>query len=387
MQVSPSLGQVLRQRRQERGLSQAALARRVGLTQQAIAYLEQAPPASRPHPAHLYMICDALDVSLHDMLRDSAVTTCDAEFDAFLRRRIEVAIYPSREGAAGQAIAQLSYAEQRRKRGYPHDAEQEARAVIERLTPLLDGQPEDTELALLLFEAHDLAIAAALELHRADVIGVAMRDCARMRFLAEGPLQGDPEATARVLVRLADVYMLSGLPDRLRQGWAVVNHYLTLVHEPALVLNGLRLKAALARRLGYGKEMVAIVAQIDRVVERHLIDWMIVSFVYQGLGLNLAFLSSAAKREAVRAMGMAEAAFAHARARGGHDTHVEALLLRSRAVIAATPGPGSDFVTARSCAEQGRTLAAQSQRARTLRHCEAVLQAVQEDRLLSAFPE
>ncbi|HZO26879.1 MAG TPA: helix-turn-helix transcriptional regulator [Chloroflexota bacterium] len=388
-----TLGVVIRRLRERRGLSQAALARCVGVDQQAISQIEAAPPGSQPRLAHLCLIADTLDVSPYELLASSRDSVEPAQranlllrLGDFLAIRVEHQLATGHGGIVGRARRRLIYAEERRRRGFPCEAAEEACDVASVLRPHLQTVGDDVEVAATLFSAHDLFIRSSMEIHTRQALSDVRAACSHMdALIAETSLGQQRDAQAKALLRRADLCMLSG--DRqLHTGWEAVERGLSLAAMPSLRLDLLRVKAGLAKRLGLMKDVTSAARMIDRAVDGGDVDAATVSFVYQGLSGNLAAISRHGRRDGMRKVKEARLAYDESVKNGTGDSHIESLILRSEAMLAATTGYGSDLELAASAAQRGLELAQAANRTRTLRHCQIVLDAARNHRLLDAFP-
>jgi transcriptional regulator with XRE-family HTH domain len=365
------LGGAVRRRRQVLGFSQAALADRVGLSQQAITQIEA---GGGVRPAHFVSICDALDTRAHDLLLDAMEDPYWPELDPLLVDRVMGINQPTGCDAFARSMRRLIYAEERRRRGFPREAEAEADAVIARLRPLIKQNPHDVELAALLLEAHDLRLAAGV--HACDPeSGRALKAiCRDMIRLARERLPHACEAEARAILRLADICRVVSGPD-IATGLDASERCAALARDPILAIEGLRARAGMALLAGNLATTRQALNAMRVKIEKHGVNKIKVATFYQSIAWTLATMSFDEKRAGLGVIAESERIYNDVRARGYEEPEVEAMILRSKALIAATPGPGSDLDLARVTAESGRGVAEAAGRTRLVRHCELVLTA------------
>ncbi|GEM_PF-6940526 len=384
------LGQTLRALREQRGLSQAGLALRTGLSQQAISRIEQAPAGAMVRDDHLVTICEALGARPRDVLDQSAVSLDSAasrRLDHYLMWRVRQAIRPDTVDLVAGLSRQVAFAEQLRKMGHTAEALERVRAITIQLRPVVTGRPCDVELATVLLEADDLMAALTIEHFTGEVVRVVEGICREMAALGDGILGLDAsECLARARIRLAEAYLVSGERRLLAPGLAASEQGSTLTRVPETRLHALGARAAILRRLGRHVTVEEIAEQIDDEVREGGVTPSSVSLVHQGLSINLAARPASRRQRGHERLGLAQDAYERSAAAYGADTHMLSLLHRSRALLYAVAGPDCDLEAARASAEQGLALAMAGEWRRTALHCQLVLDAAQQRQPLTEFP-
>lgn len=365
------LGDAVRDARRRQGLNQAGLASRVGLTQQTIAHYE----AGHVPPPILYLLARALRLSPYDLIRGSEAHL-DSQWKINLASLVAAQEFETLSVSVESIPAckeLLRTAIDRRRSGRPDQGQHMAEHVIDTLEHQRPERQVDVDLAMILWQAYAVHAAAVTELYPANVHMLVMTDCAKMLALAQGPLRCWPDAEAGALYRQADIFMLSGRPDRLQSAWDAVERSRSLTSVWITKLHGLRVQAAVLRRQGPGqlKALQRIVRTVD--ADAHRVDPLTQAFVKQGLSLNLLALGSHSHAESLRLIEEAESAYDAA---GREDSHIWGLIQRTRAVLAAMPGNRFDPDTAQIYAEEGLDVARPAGRRRTVRQCQAVLKVV-----------
>ena len=373
-------------RREKRGLSQVGLAERVGLTQQAISRIENASGDARPRVTHLYLICDALDMSPYDLIAESGAQIDRDELDALIVARVEFLVGTSRSELFGQCLRRLAYAAERRRRGFVHEAQIEAHEVIDVLDRELRQHPENVEIAATLAHAFDLAATTAMELHGPAVIDQVESIVSRMLDLATGSPFQHQDTLALALFRRADVqYVAHG--GNVSGARDAINRCVELSSGSSRYLQALRVQAGIARKMGDRTGFLECVAEIDRRMDAGQFDALTVAQTHQGLATNCATIDGTSSKASWNRLEASESAYAQFRQYGSEDRHVESMILRSKAILSAIPGPCIDLDLAKTAAESGLAITESAGWRRTAGHCHLVLRAVRERRPLVGVPQ
>lgn len=379
------LGNALSDARRGQGLTQAGLASRVGLTQQAIAHYEA---GHVPPPPILYLVARALRRSPYELLR-GVETQLDSRWKDSLAslisdRQLQALSVPADSIAACQNV--LREALDTRRSGRPDEAQHAVEHVIRTLEQQLPERRDDVDLATVLWQAHAIHAATVTELYSLGVHTVVMSDCAKMLTLAKGPLRHWAEAEAGAHYRQADILMLSGSPQHLARAWDAAQRSRTLTSDCMTKIHGLRVQAAILRRQGTMqlRALRRVVWIVDEETDR--VDPLTQAFVKQGLSLNLLALRMPGQGESVRLIEEAESAYDVAYREGREDSHIWGLIQRTRAFLAAMPGNRFDPDAAQIYAEEGLDVARPAGRRRTARQCQAVLRMVVRGIAVSELP-